>query len=193
MIYQQTLIIHNFKVLFNILNEIKYLLNFNLKSLNAKEIEGILNDSNNLIISGEKNFNLENQLILNYPINVLKLIEIININFLKKKFNEQNNIRIGKYSINLNSRIMNKDKVRLSLTEKEAQIITFLNKFKIPTSIIDLQKEVWGHKSKLETHTVETHIYRLRKKIKEALILNNFIINKGGRFYLNHELTGEKN
>ena len=101
MIYQQTLIIHNFKVLFNILNEIKYLLNFNLKSLNAKEMEGILNDSNNLIISGEKNFNLENQLILNYPINVLKLIEIININFLKKKFNEQNNIRIGKYSIYL--------------------------------------------------------------------------------------------
>ena len=153
MIYQQTLIIHNFKVLFNILNEIKYLLNFNLKSLNAKEIE----------------------LILNYPINVLKLIEIININFLKKKFNEQNNIRIGKYSINLNSRIMNKDKVRLSLTEKEAQIITFLNKFKIPTSIIDLQKEVWGHKSKLETHTVETHIYRLRKKIEKKFNDKNFI------------------
>ena len=175
MIYQQTLIIHNFKVLFNILNEIKYLLNFNLKSLNAKEIEGILNDSNNLIISGEKNFNLENQLRLNYPINVLKLIEIININFLKKKFNEQNNIRIGKYTINLNSRIMNKDKVRLSLTEKEAQIITFLNKFKIPTSIIDLQKEVWGHKSKLETHTVETHIYRLRKKIEKKFNDKNFI------------------
>ena len=70
---------------------------------------------------------------------------------------------------------MNKDKVRLSLTEKEAQIITFLNKFKIPTSIIDLQKEVWGHKSKLETHTVETHIYRLRKKIEKKFNDKNFI------------------
>lgn len=175
MIYQQTLIIHNFEVLFNILNEIKYHLNFNLKSLNAKEIEDILNDSNNLIISGEKKFNLDNQLILHYPINILKLIEIININFLKNKFNEQNNVKIGKYSINLNSRIMNKDKVRLSLTEKETQIIIFLNKLKKPTSIIDLQKEVWGHKSKLETHTVETHIYRLRKKIEKKFKDKNFI------------------
>ena len=164
MIYQQTLIIHNFEVLFNILNEIKYHLNFNLKSLNAKEIEDILNDSNNLIISGEKKFNLDNQLILHYPINILKL-----------KFNEQNNVKIGKYSINLNSRLMNKDKVRLSLTEKETQIIIFLNKLKKPTSIIDLQKEVWGHKSKLETHTVETHIYRLRKKIEKKFKDKNFI------------------
>ncbi len=175
MIYQQTLIIHNFEVLFNILNEIKYHLNFNLKSLNAKEIEDILNDSNNLIISGEKKFNLDNQLILHYPINILKLIEIININFLKNKFNEQNNVKISKYSINLNSRIMNKDKVRLSLTEKETQIIIFLNKLKKPTSITDLQKEVWGHKSKLETHTVETHIYRLRKKIEKKFKDKNFI------------------
>ena len=50
-----------------------------------------------------------------------------------------------------------------------------LGKSKNPTSIVDLQKEVWGHNSKLETHTVETHIYRLRKKINNAFNDNNFI------------------
>ena len=55
----------------------------------------------------------------------------------------------------------------LQLTEKEMKIISFLNNFKGPVSINKLQTEVWGYKSKLETHTVETHIHRLRKKIKE--------------------------
>ena len=70
---------------------------------------------------------------------------------------------------------MIRDKSKLSLTEKEAKIIIFLNDFKLPRSITDLQKEVWGHKSKLETHTVETHIYRLRKKIEKKFNDKNFI------------------
>ena len=95
-------------------------------------------------------------------------MKLLNIQFLKNKFNQQNNIKIGKYYINLNSKIMkNKKKKYLNFTEKEAKIINFLNKSKKPISINDLQSEVWGHKSKLETHTVETHIYRLRKKIEK--------------------------
>ena len=76
---------------------------------------------------------------------------------------------------------MIREKSKLSLTEKEAKIIIFLNDFKIPRSITDLQKEVWGHKSKLETHTVETHIYRLRKKIKAEFGNDDLIkSNKNG-------------
>ena len=61
------------------------------------------------------------------------------------------------------------------MTERETNIITFLNNAKKPIKISKLQAEVWGHNSKLETHTVETHIYRLRKKINQSFNDNNFI------------------
>tara|TARA_B100000674_G_C37660862_1_gene832420 strand:- start:102 stop:665 length:564 start_codon:yes stop_codon:yes gene_type:complete len=186
MLHQQTLFVHKFDVLYNILYEIRNILTFNLKSVNNSEISKILEDKNCLIISSEKNFNLNSKVIfLDYPLNLVKLIEIININFLKNRFNQQNNIKIGKYSINLNSRIMKKNKEEISLTEKESQIITFLNISIKPITIIDLQKEVWGHKSKLETHTVETHIYRLRKKIEKKFKDKTFICSHKDGYKLN--------
>ena len=80
---------------------------------------------------------------------------------------------------------MNKGDEKLLLTEKEAKIIIFLGKSKNPTSIVDLQKEVWGHKSKLETHTVETHIYRLRKKIEKKFKDKIFILSYKGGYKVN--------
>ena len=65
----------------------------------------------------------------------------------------------------------------LQLTEKEIKIISFLNNFKGPVSIKKLQTEVWGYKSKLETHTVETHVYRLRKKVEKKFNDKSFIIS----------------
>ena len=67
------------------------------------------------------------------------------------------------------------DKIELNLTEKEADIIMFLKKSQKPVTIDELQSKVWGHSSKLDTHTVETHIYRLRKKINDKFKNNNFI------------------
>ena len=64
-----------------------------------------------------------------------------------------------------------------ALTEKEIQIILFLNNENKEQTISDLQKNVWGHSSKLDTHTVETHIYRLRKKINDCFDDEKFIIN----------------
>ena len=63
----------------------------------------------------------------------------------------------------------------LNLTEREANTIAFLKKSKKPVKVNVLQTQVWGHNSKLDTHTVETHIYRLRKKINNAFNDNNFI------------------
>ena len=121
-----------------------------------------------------------------------KFSEIVNINFLKNKFLKQSNIKIGKYNLDLNSRVISLKDKDLDLTEREINLIIFIHDKKDVT-VKDLQQSVWDYSPDLETHTVETHIYRLRKKIKESLILEDFIINKGGRFYLNHELTGEKN
>ena len=138
----------------------------------------IYQKKNVVVISGDKKSNLQNQVkIEEYPINIQKLIENINIQFLKNKFNQQNNVKVGKYHINLNSRVMILESKSLQLTEKEVKIISFLNDSNSPISINKLQSEVWGYKSKLETHTVETHVYRLRKKIEKKFKDKSFIIS----------------
>ena len=106
-------------------------------------------------------------------------LEINNSNyvFFVGESDEQNNIKIGSYFINLNSRVMILESKSLQLTEKEVKIISFLNASEYPTSINKLQSEVWGYKSKLETHTVETHVYRLRKKIEKKFKDKSFIIS----------------
>ena len=77
----------------------------------------------------------------------------------------------------MNSRKIFKNENSLNLTEREADIIIFLSKAEKPVKISKLQKEVWGHNSKLETHTVETHIYRLRTKISKNFNDDNFILS----------------
>jgi len=174
----QILIIHNFPILFTILNENKSILNFEIENVYNDKINEYSEKKNLLIISGEKNLIAEKQIkISQYPINFLKLVEIININFLKNKFNQQNKIQVGKYYINLNSRAMSYKNKVLSLTEKEIKIINYLNIEKKEITINKLQSEVWGYKSKLETHTVETHVYRLRKKIENKFNDNSFILS----------------
>ena len=171
----QTLVIYDFKILYEILSELENHINFNL--LNIKKLVELdsKNLNNFLIISGKKQ-NIENQIIVDqFPIDINRLVELININFLKKKYNQQSEIDLGTYKLNLNSRKIFNEKNSLNLTEREANIVIFLYNSKKPVKISKLQTEVWGHNSKLETHTVETHIYRLRKKINNVFADENFI------------------
>ena len=87
-------------------------------------------------------------------------------------------IKVKNYTIDLNSREMLANKTRLKLTEKEINTITYLSKSNKPVSIEELQEKVWSYQSDMETHTVETHIYRLRKKILNTFKDNKFIISK---------------
>ena len=175
---KQNLIIYDFTELFSILNEIKQSLNFNLLNVSEKEFANLkLDDLNSfLIITKNKKPNLNNQIVLNNcPLRISKIIETINVNFLKNRFIQQSDIDLGAYKLNLNSRKIFDNKNELSLTEKEADIIIFLKKSEKPVSIDELQTKVWGHSSKLDTHTVETHIYRLRKKISSKFNDDDFI------------------
>jgi len=176
---KQNLIIYDFDELFSILNEIKKDLNFNLIKVSKREFSDLnLQLNSYLIVSKKEIFNVQNQVIFKkLPLKISKIIETININFLKIKFNQQSDIDLGNYKLNLNSRKMFDEDKELSLTEKEADIIIFLKNSKKPVSIDELQTHVWGHSSKLETHTVETHIYRLRKKITYKFNNNDFIIS----------------
>ena len=181
----QTLVIYDFKILYEILSELENHINFNL--LNIKKLVELdsKNLNNFLIISGKKQ-NIENQIIVDqFPIDINRLVELININFLKKKNNQQSEIDLGIYKLNLNSRKIFNQKNSINLTEREANIVIFLYNSKKPVKISKLQTEVWGHNSKLETHTVETHIYRLRKKIKETFNDDSFIQSKKNGYIIN--------
>ena len=172
----QNLVIYDFKILHEILSEINDHVNFKLINTDKIADLNLKDENNNLYISNKKIKNVKNQIILNnLPINIFKLIENINVKFLKIKYSQQSEINLGVYKLNLNSRIISNNKISLDLTEREANIIIFLNNAKKPVKINKLQTEVWGHNSKLETHTVETHIYRLRKKINDIFEDKNFI------------------
>ena len=132
-----------------------------------------------MIISKKKYLGLDNQFVLeNTPIKIFKLVEKINIEFLKLQFNSQSHVKIKNYIIDLNSREIIKNDTKLRLTEKEINTISYLSKSNKPISIDELQKKVWSYQYDIETHTVETHIYRLRKKIFNTFSDNEFIISK---------------
>ena len=177
----QNLIIYKFTSLFHILEELSLDLNFNIIQIESENLlnEKTKNLKNCLIISSKKNLNIRNQVILDIiPININKLIEKINIEFLKLQFNKQSQLKINDYIIDLNSREMIFNNERLKLTEKETNTITYLLKVNKPVSVDELQENVWSYQSDMETHTVETHIYRLRKKILNSFNDKDFIISK---------------
>jgi Response regulators consisting of a CheY-like receiver domain and a winged-helix DNA-binding domain len=172
----ENLVIYDFKILYEILSEINNYINFKLISVDKISDLNLKDQNDYLLISNKKIKNIENQIILNnFPIDIIKLIESINVKFLKKKYSQQSDIDIGDYKLNLNSRKIFNGTKSLYLTEREANIVIYLNNSKKPVKISKLQIEVWGHNSKLETHTVETHIYRLRTKINKSFKDNNFI------------------
>ena len=185
------LCVTNSKILHEILYEIKKELNFDLIFHDDLVKEKIINiDKENFknvifLVINKFTINSKEQIessrILNLeklPIKILKLIEKINIFFLKVNFKSQSNIFIKSYELNLNSRIISKNKKILKLTEKEILVILFLFKANNPKNINDLQKEVWKQKLTLETHTVETHIYRLRQKFLKVFNDKFFILSR---------------
>jgi len=103
---------------------------------------------------------------------------MINIEFLKIQFNHYSQVKVGNYIIDINSREMITSDAKLKLTEKEINTIIYLTKLNKPISTDELQKKVWNYQSNIETHTVETHIYRLRKKIFNTFNDNDFITSK---------------
>ena len=177
----QNLIIYKFTSLYHILEELDLDLNFKIIFADSENslFDKINKLNNYLILSDKKYVNISNHLILdNLPINIFKLVEKINIEFLKLKFNSQSEVKVNNYIIDLNSRMMSINNTDLKLTEKEIDTIIYLSKSNKPVSIDELQKEVWSYQSDIETHTVETHIYRLRKKILNSFGDNDFIISK---------------
>ena len=185
------LIILRYKELFNILEEIKENFEFKLEFYEKdKELEKLEHDNliDYLVLTKKKLPTVKKQIIIDkFPIKINELIQTLNINFLKSKFTEQSQIDLGRYYLDLNSRILNQNDKGLELTEKESSILIFLKQSKDPVKINQLQEKVWGYNSELETHTVETHVYRLRKKISDKFSDNEFIISDKKGYFLSEK------
>ena len=174
--------------MYHILEEIKLDLNFNILFADNENIlnDTIKNFNNYLIITDREYLNINHQFVLNEtPVNISKLVEKINIEFLKVQFNNQSEFKVNNYIIDLNSREMSVKNIKLKLTEKEINTIIFLSKSNKPVSVDELQEKVWSYQSGIETHTVETHVYRLRKKILKTFDDNKFIISKKNGYQIN--------
>ncbi len=183
-------IIYNQRSLFDILDEIKENLNFDLIQINSfEELEDFKKKHhlNNLIFltNNKKLHNktgLKELIIEKKPYKLLKLVEKINIFLLGNKYEEQSKLSIKSFILDINSRELIKDNFFLKLTQKETEVIIYLNNANKNISIQELQKNVWGHTSDLETHTVETHIYRLRKKILNKFQDDQFILSSNNGY-----------
>ena len=190
----QTIFIINFNSLYEILDEIKDNLSF--KILRHEDEEDLIKTSNldiknSLFITKSnqklilnKNLNKTNLLIFDsLPLPLNKLVELINIQLIKLRFNYQSKVNINGYELNLNSKFFFRNDLILKLTEKEIEIILYLHETKKKHNVSDLQKNIWGYSADIETHTVETHIYRLRKKIANKFNDESFILsNRDGYF-----------
>jgi len=193
---KQTIHIIDFKILYNILDEIKDYLKFqifhykneeiflNSNNLNLNDSLILVRPNNKVFLNNEKISRNKIFSIPNYPITIDKLVEILNVNLIKQKYNYQSNIYIKDYKLDLNSRTITKNNQNLKLTQKEIDIILFLNGYEKPQKVNVLQNKVWGYSLELETHTVETHIYRLRKKIKDEFKDNNFILSNDDGYFI---------
>jgi hypothetical protein len=184
---KKTLFVYNSLNLFNIINEIKEIFYFELEYIDTKSHKKINFEKykNYLIISTRFDEKIKNSIIIdNLPIKISKLVEIINLNSLKKQFQAQSEYRITKYTLDLNSRKISFENKSLNLTEKESDLILFINSRKRADLKI-IQKTVWGHYNDLETHTVETHIYRLRKKMIKNFKDHNFIKHDQDGYFIN--------
>ena len=167
----------------------EFLSNTKMQKNKLKEIEKIL--------ITQKRFELlpKGNIYLKRPFRIVELVEVLQPIFERMKSKRENNKVLGYISFIISDRkLIYKDKQAIVLTEKESDIfVSLVNSEDRGITKEEVMSKVWMLNPNIETHTFETHLYRLRKKIKESLTLDDFIINKGGRFYLNHELTGEKN
>ena len=183
----QNIIVYRFNLLYQILKEIEEDIQFKIIEISDEKVltSEIKNLNNYLIITKKQILKFNNQFILSQlPIKIFKMIEKLNIEFLKHQFVEQSQFIINDYIIDINAREISLKNIKLKLTEKEVNTIIYLSKVNKPISINELQTKVWDYHSDIEKHTVETHVYRLRKKISKNFSDDNFIISKNNGYQI---------
>jgi DNA-binding response OmpR family regulator len=197
------------KVFFNFINELElnYDISFDihkqednivrvifLQNLKLKEAKKYISENKpTIFLVNDKNYLTKNKIKLQQfhvflilPVEFLSFREILNILITKYNFFKNSKILINGYEIDSNQRSIAKNKVNTKLTEKELELILTLNKSNGLDKFF-LLKKIWNRNSDLDSHAFETHLHRLRKKIKKIFNDDKFILEKKSQYYLSNE------
>jgi DNA-binding response OmpR family regulator len=118
------------------------------------------------------------------PLSLVEISEKIMNLISSRKFNQNSSIKIREYTIDKNERKLKKGPLTITITEREIELIELLFNEKKPLSKNFILKKVWMYSDDTDTHTVETHIYRLRKKIFNKFNDEKFIVNSKGGYLI---------
>lgn len=184
------------------LNELKVFLKFNPTSeekndnydvvifhsgfyQNKKQKDFFINHNSIKICAGKKkDFQYNFDAFLQLPTTIKEINSIVESTVAKKRFNKNSSIEIKNYLLNKNEKKLSKLDQFVTLTEKEVKLLELLLNNKKPISKNNILSSVWNYSSDADTHTVETHIYRLRKKIIDKFMDEKFILNNKDGYYL---------
>ena len=142
---------------------------------------------NSILLINKKNFN--NELIKNYekcllPFKLNDLLSKIKILSLKKDYKSRAIFQVLDYQLDINKKVIVKNDLKLKLTEKEVTLLVYLIELGRPVKINELLKAVWDYSSESETHTIETHVHRLRKKFIKIFQDHNIIKNNDDGYFI---------
>ena len=183
------------------LNELKNFLKFNPKIDNSNNNTNIIlfhvdvlmdkkqkeyidsNGSIKICVGKKKEFIDNCDASLELPATLKEINAIVENTVAKKKFNKNSSIEIKSYLLNKNEKKLSKLDDHIVLTEKEVQLLELFLYNKKPISKVKILSSVWNYSSDADTHTVETHIYRLRKKISDKFMDEKFILNNKDGYY----------
>ena len=147
-----------------------------------------INDPIFYLTGKKKNLNILTKFqryeLIFYPFNFKNFIEKINLLYIKSRFAHNSKINLLNYSINLNTREISNNQNKLKLTEREKDFLIYLKNSKKPQTISNILESVWKYSKDVETHTVEPHVHRLRKKFLDSFNDKNFIKNNKRGYYI---------
>ena len=152
---------------------------FHEDALKYKKNVEIINESNSLKIyaTNKKDTSINYDAVMELPLTLKEINSLVEGITVKKIFSKNSSIKIKNYFLNKNEKKLSKENIEIILTEREVQLLELLLKYNKPISKNKILSSVWNYAPDADTHTIETHIYRLRKKINDKFSDNNFILN----------------
>ena len=159
---------------------------FHTDALKDKNQKNYIDNSNSIkiCVGRKKDFIDKCDASLELPASLKDINSIVENTAAKKKFNINSSIKIKNYLLNKNEKKLSKLNEYIILTEKEVQLLELLLNNQKPITKDNILLSVWNYSSDADTHTVETHIYRLRKKINDKFMDEKFILNNKNGYYL---------